>query len=229
MGTPASASATWGARRMELTRASTATEPGVTPGSASQPSTTAASAAAPPSASCSWTCSAAGSPSAAGPGRMILVDPAMVVRQQVASAVDHGDGAPVVDLQRVIGGTGEQAGEVDQERGISAGVPVDHLVVVADTEHVQARCGQEAHQQHVGRREILQLVHQQVPAPGLRATAQLPVLQEQLDGAVDLLVEVDGAAGRQPLPERAERGGQAGHVVPLVLHLERVPQAEPDR
>ena len=164
----------------------------------------------------------------AGPD--LLGHPPVVVRQQVAGGVDDGDRAPVVDLERVVGGAGEQAGEVDEERRVGAGVAVDDLVVVADAEHVEPGRGQQPEQEHVGRRQVLQLVDEQVAAPGLRLPAPVAVAQQQLDGAVHLLVEVDGSRGRQlprgtdrrrrpgrgrrparprPPPDRAARGGPA--------------------
>ena len=144
----------------------------------------------------------------------------------MAGGVDDGRGAPVVDLERVVGRAGEQAGEVQEERRVGAGVAVDDLVVVAHAEHVEPGRGQQAEQQHVGRRQVLQLVDEQVAAPGLRLPPPLAVAQQELDGAVHLLVEVDGSGCRQPPAVRIERGGQAGDVVPLGLHLLRIAQPE---
>ena len=53
-------------------------------------------------------------------------------------------------------------------------------------------------------------------------------MQQHLDRAVDLLVEVDGAARRERVAVRAERLGEAGHVVALGFDLLRIAQAEPD-
>ena len=114
----------------------------------------------------------------------------------MAGGVDDGDRAAVVDLERVVGGAGEQAGEVEEEAGIGAGVAVDDLVVVAHAEHVEPGRGQQAEQEHVGRREVLELVDEQVAAAGLRPPPAVAVAQQELDGAVDLLVEVDDARGR---------------------------------
>ena len=58
---------------------------------------------------------------------------------------------------------------------------------------------------------------------------QLAVAQQELDGAVHLLVEVDDSRGRQLPPVRIEGGGQAGDVVPLGLHLLRIAQPEADQ
>ena len=45
----------------------------------------------------------------------------------------------------------------------------------------------------MGRGEVLELVDEQVPAARLGAPPGVGVAQQDLDGAVDLLVEVDGA------------------------------------
>ena len=80
-------------------------------------------------------------------------------------------------------------------------MPVDALVVVAHAEDVGRGPGGQAHEQHVGGREVLQLVDEEVAVVGLHGPAQIAVAQERLDGAEDLLVEVDDAA-----PARARRG-----------------------
>ena len=46
----------------------------------------------------------------------------------------------------------------------------------------------------MGRREVLELVDEQVPARALHRAAERAVGEQHLDGGVDLLVEVDGAA-----------------------------------
>ncbi len=106
---------------------------------------------------------------------------------------------------------------------------VDHLVVVAHAEHVQRGRGQQPDQQHVGRGQVLELVHQQVAVPGLLGPAERTVPQQQLDGQQHLLVEVDDPAPGQLGAVGGERLGQAGHVAPIVLHVERVAQAQAHR
>ena len=192
---PASASATWGARSSELTRARTATCSVPTPGSASQVADRLGQHGRPVLGRVRPDLQRAGVGVGRGSGPDDLVDPTPVVREEVAGGVDDRDRAAVVHLERVVGGAGEQAGEVEQEGRVGAGVAVDDLVVVAHAEHVEARRGQQPHQEHVGRREVLQLVDQQVAAAGLGPAAVLAVAQEELDRGVDLLVEVDGAHG----------------------------------
>ena len=97
-----------------------------------------------------------------------------------------------------------------------------HLVVVADAEDVGGRAGRQAHEQHVGGREVLELVDEEVAVVGLHGPAQLAVPQQGLDGAEDLLVEVDRAPPAQLVAVRLVGRGEARHVVERVLHLLRV-------
>ena len=55
----------------------------------------------------------------------------------------------------------------------------------------------------MGRREVLELVDEEVAAGALHRAAERPVGEQHLDGGVDLLVEVDGAALGQPVPRKA--------------------------
>ena len=110
----------------------------------------------------------------------------------------------------MVGRAGEQAGEVEEERRVGTGVAVDDLVVVAHAEHVETGRGQQAEQQHVGRRQVLELVDEQVAAPGLGPPPPLTVAQEEVDGAVDLLVEVDGSGFGQPLAEGSKAAARPG-------------------
>ena len=137
----------------------------------------------------------------------------MVVAEQRPGAGDDLDRAAVVDGQRVRRGAGEQPVVVDEERRVGAGVAVDALVVVADAEHVERGQGEQAQQQHVGRREVLELVDEQVAARPLHRAAERPVGEQRLDGGVDLLVEVDGAALGELATVRREQLGEAGDVV----------------
>ncbi len=90
---------------------------------------------------------------------------------------------------------------------------VDALVVVAHTEDVEGRQGEQAHEQHVGRREVLELVDEEVPAGALDRATERAVGEQHLDGGVDLLVEVHRATTAQLLTERREELRQPGHVV----------------
>ena len=178
-GRPASCSATCGASSSELTRASTAIDDGSTPGSSSHSRTRPIAAVAPSSRPCSTTRSAPAVASAAGPASICLGDPAVVVAEQRAGAVDDLDRAAVVDGERVRRGAREQLGVVDEERRVGAGVAVDALVVVADAEHVERRQGQQAQQQDVGRGEVLELVDQQVAAGALHRAAERAVGEQR--------------------------------------------------
>ena len=227
--TPASCSATCGARSNELTRASTAIDAVVTSGSSSQARTRATAAVPPSSRPWSMTRSAPVVGSFAGPGSIDLVDPAVVVAEQRAGSVDDLDGTAVVDGERVRRGAGEQPLVVDEERRVGAGVSVDALVVVADAEHVETGARQQADEQHVRRREVLELVDEEVPARALHRAAELAVGQQRLDGGVDLLVEVDGAALGEPAAIGREQLGETGDVVAASFDVVRIGEAETDR
>ena len=153
----------------------------------------------------------------------------MVVAEQRAGAVDDLDRAAVVHGQRVRDGAREQPLVVDEERRVGAGVAVDALVVVADAEHVERRQRQQAHEQDVGRREVLELVDEEVAARALHRAAERAVGEQHLDGAVDLLVEVDRAAPGELLAERREQLGQARDVVARRLDDLRIGEPEADR
>ncbi len=128
----------------------------------------------------------------------------------------------------MVAGAGEQSLEADEKGGVGARVAVDDLVVVAHSEHVQLGRRQEPQQQHVRRRQVLKLVHQQVAAAGLGPAPERPVGQQQLQGPVDLLVEVDRPCLLEGRPVRIEGGRQAGNVVAPLLHLFGIAQPEAD-
>ena len=145
--------------------------------------------------------------------------------------VDDRHGAAVVHLEQVGGGVevgnGDVATEVDEEAGVGAGVLVDHLVVVAHGEHVERGGRQQAHEQDVGGREVLELVDEEVPVAPLLGRPELAVDEQRLDRRVHLLVEVDHAALAQGRAVGAEQRGEAGDVVALGLDLVGQAQAEP--
>ena len=62
---------------------------------------------------------------------------------------------------------GEVAVVVDEELGVGARVAVDHLVVVADAEHVVGGRGDEPQHEQLRGREVLELVDEQVAALAL--------------------------------------------------------------
>jgi hypothetical protein len=156
-----------------------------------------------------------------------LGNPAPVVGEEDRGGVDDRGGAAVVDLEGVLGGSGEVAAVVDQEVGGGAGIPVDDLVVVAHTEDVVAGGGQQPDQEEIGRGQVLELVDEQVPAPGLGPPPQAGIRQEGFQGAVDLLVVVDGAHLAEGVAVAVEDVDESGHVVAGLFDLLGAPQAGP--
>ena len=120
----------------------------------------------------------------------------------------------------------EVVGEVDEERGIGARVPVDHLVVVADTEHVVRGRRDQAHEQEVRGAEVLELVDQQVPALALQRTPHLGLPHQRLHRRRDLPVEVERVVSHQTVAELVEHLGEALDVAALHLDQLRRPQSE---
>ena len=126
------------------------------------------------------------------------------------------------------GGTGEVARELDEELGGRPRVAVDDLVVVAHPEAVVRRGGQQPDEQQVSRVEVLELVHQQVAAAGLGPHPGVGIGQEDLDGLVDLLVEIDGTEVRQGRTVGGEPLGDARRVGNGFFDHGRRGQSEPD-
>ena len=92
----------------------------------------------------------------------------MVVGQHIGRSGDDVRRTAVIDLQRVLVRSGEVLPEIDQILGGRSRVSIDDLVVVANTEAAVGRRAQEPDQQHVGGVEVLELIHQKVPAATLR-------------------------------------------------------------
>ncbi len=159
-----------------------------------------------------------------------LGDAVSVVAEQGASAVDDRGRAPVVDREVVAAGAGKEIGVVDQPRGGGACVAVDGLVIVADPEHVGLGPCQQPHQQHMGRGEILELVDEHDLARPSGGSPSLGISAQDLDGAEDLLVEVEEAMAGQGLAVSRDDGGKVTDIAAELLldHLRR-PQAEPGR
>ena len=144
-----------------------------------------------------------------GAGADVLGHAHVVVGQQRAGRLGDRGRAAVVDLEGVLRRAGEVAPVVDEEPRISADVPVDALVVVADPEHVGRGTRGQADEQHMGRGEVLQLVDEEMAVIGLHGAPQRAVVQQRLERAEDLLVEVDqlpGGAGRRGTARRRRPG-----------------------
>ena len=150
-----------------------------------------------------------------------LRDADAVVAEQVRGGADDIGRAPVVDLELQVGGAGEELVVVDEERGVRARVAVDHLVVVADTEHVVGGRRDQAQHQELRGREVLELVDEQVPALGLELAPDRDVRQQHLERAVDLLVVIHHAVGRHAVAELLEHHREAVDVVAPRLDLVR--------
>ncbi len=146
-----------------------------------------------------------------------LGDPSTVVAQQPIGHLDHTGRAPVVDLERVVLGAGEQGREVDQRSRIGTVVAVDGLVVVADPEHRAAGRGEQPDEQEVRRGEVLELVDEQDATAALGDTACDRVGEQHLQGPADLVVEVDRAGpvelGQVPRVHLGEADHLAGVAV----------------
>ena len=87
-------------------------------------------------------------------------------------------------------GTAHEGVELDQPGGAGAGVAVDGLVVVPDAEDAVGGSRDETQQQEVRRREVLELIDQEDLAGPLGVTGHLGLGEQDLDGSIDLLVEV---------------------------------------
>ncbi len=236
-GTPASMQATCTGSRAEFTRARTAMSSGSTPPSCQDEmvfTARPASASAGASSTTTGPAPAKGPVTSGGcvrpPGRRmdLLVDAACVVREHVPGRIDDGGRAPVVDRQRVRGRSGEVAGEVDEELGRRPCVAVNDLIVVPDAEAVVRGGGQQTDEEQVGRVEILELVDEEVAARRLGCGTRLGIGQQDLEGPIDLLVEVDRTEVGQCGPVQRESLGDSGRVRHGLLDELRGGEPEPD-
>ena len=203
---------------------------------------TASSSGCAPFASHCVACSIAASPSRSGSGarggegvaRVVglggddrLLDAAAVVAQEIARAVDDARRAAVVRVERVVRAAGEVAVVVDEELGIGARVAVDHLVVVADAEHVVGGRADESQHEQLRGREVLELVDEEMAALALERAPHLGHAEQRFDGAVDLFVVVDRAVGVELVAVLVEHRAEPGDVIALHLDAVRVDEAEP--
>jgi hypothetical protein len=115
----------------------------------------------------------------------LLLDPALVVAEEAGRRADDRPGAPVVDSQRIVGGSGEVGVEADEVVRCGAGVPVDDLVVVPHPEDVERGDGEQPDHQQVERGEVLKFVDQQMATPLLPGTPKLVITQERILVAVE--------------------------------------------
>ena len=156
-----------------------------------------------------------------------LVDPDPIPRQQICCCCHDGCRAPIVGLQRIVGRAREPLVELGQEPRVGAAVAVDHLIVIAHAIHLKPRRCQKTKQQHIRRREILELVDQQMATPALPRAPQCRVAQQHLDCAIDLLGMIDAARRVQPFSVRVERFGEIFEVITVVLDPSRTLQTKP--
>ncbi len=163
-----------------------------------------------------------------GAGSDLLRHAHIVVGEQCAGGLGDRRRATIIDLQRMLARARKILPEVDQESRVRAGVPVDDLVVVADTEDIRLRTGGQPDEQHVRGREILELIDQEMAVKFLDAAPEVAVPHERLDRAVDLFVEVDRVTSPQFLAVGFEGAGQARNVVDLILDFFRMTKPEPD-
>src|SRR5664280_1800576 len=129
---------------------------------------------------------------------------------------------------RMVGGSGEVAREVDEELGRRPRIAIDDLVVIADGEAVIARGGEQPDQQQMGGGEVLEFVDEQATTPGLRRSAGTGIGHQDLDGTVDLLVEVDRPEVRQGGTVTIESLGDARRIGHRLLDGLRRVEPEPD-
>ena len=162
-------------------------------------------------------------------GDDLFGDTPFVVTEQRRRCADNLHRTPVVDAQGMLSGPWEQRAVVDEESRVGSGVPVDALVVVTDAEHVEGRQAEQADQQDVGRREVLELVDEQVPAPSLHLGTERSVGEDRLDCSVDLFVEVDDTTVAEGAAESWEQLAETIDVVTRALDLVGVAQPEADR
>jgi hypothetical protein len=93
-----------------------------------------------------------------------LLDPPIVVRKEVCSGCNDGDRTSVVDLQGMRLGPGEDPVIVDEIARVGAGISVDRLIVITDTEYVELWRRKESDEEQIGAGEVLELVDEHVPA-----------------------------------------------------------------
>jgi len=165
------------------------------------------------------------------PGRRCphrLRDPTPIVPEQAVDGIHHIGRAAVVHLERMITGRREPRDEVDQPGRVRTVVPVDRLIIVAHPEHRPGGCGQQAHEEQVSRREILELVDEQHTTRPLGGPAGLGLREQDPDRSMDLSVEVDHPVAIQRTQVLRVHVDQPVDVT-AVAHLGgcRIDQAEP--
>ena len=164
----------------------------------------------------------------AGAGNDLLGYAMPVVREQVGGRLHHRGRAPVVDVKQMAGRAGEPALVLDQPAGRRSRVAVDGLVVVAHAEGLGPRAREQADHQHMGGREVLELIHQQHSAHSAGCGPGGRVGEQHVDGPHDLVVEVDDASLLQRLGVSRSQVREALNVRGVVeLDRGRVAQSQP--
>jgi len=80
----------------------------------------------------------------------------------------------------------------------------------------------------VGRRQVLELVHQEVPAPSLGGLSHRRVPEQEADGVLDLGVEIDRPGPGQGVAVAGQDLGEPHRIRELRLHRGRVAEADAD-
>ena len=156
-----------------------------------------------------------------------LGNAAPIVANQTIGCLHHIARTAIVHLKRMHARIGEQRLEIDEPRRIGTAIPIDGLVVVAHTKHAEVGSRQQPNQQHMRWREILKFVDQQESTRALGNATRLGVGKQQLERAIDLIVEIDGTFGLEHgailRPERSEASDIA---VVDCLNIGRATQAK---
>ncbi len=136
------------------------------------------------------------------------------VRHQPVREGEHLRRRAVVLLQPDDGGVRETVGDAEQVLGSGAGERVDGLVVVADDAEVVPIAQPEVEQRLLQQVHVLVLVDGEGAVLGLEGGAHVSLTLEQLDGALEQILEIEHSLGCLP---------------PFVVAVDAVHQVERDR
>ncbi len=157
-----------------------------------------------------------------------LVDPPIVVREEVPSRGNNGDRTSVVDLQGMRIGPREDPVVIDEIARVGACISVDRLIVIADTEYVELWRCKESDEEQIGAGEVLELVDEHVPASVLPSVPEFRIGEQRLDRTVDLFVEVGFVPPDQSLPVALVHSCEVRNVITSALNSGRRSQGDAD-